>query len=109
MGSLHPEAEVHGVEVDREERVIAVGEWIKDDTGGLGCCQLGFCLLQLTVQEMGSSGEGEDPCRDFVLNIASAQTPRKVTAKWLPGFLEWHGFLKKDLIWQFGEICKLAD
>ena len=71
MGSLHPEAEVHGVEVDREERVIAVGEWIKDDTGGLGCCQLGFCLLQLTVQEMGSSGEGEDPCRDFVLNIAA--------------------------------------
>ena len=71
MGSLHPEAEVHGVEVDREERVIAVGEWIKDDTGGLGCFQLGFWLQQLTVHEMGSSGEGEDPFRDFILNTAA--------------------------------------
>ena len=47
--SLNPEAEVHGVEVDREERVTAVGECIKGDTGGLGCCQRGFRLQQLKV------------------------------------------------------------
>ena len=39
---LDPETEVHGVEVDGEQRGIAPGQWVEGDAGGLGGAQPGL-------------------------------------------------------------------
>ena len=93
---LYADAEVHGVEVNGEQRVIALSQRIKGDASGLGCTEPGFCRQQMAVHEVRRSREGQHASVDFVLHV----TPHEGFIKRLLNdrlvLFEWHCFLKKD-------------